>query len=109
MLGCENTITIIHHNKDVDGDTYVCTVYDKASWFKKLTISTSGDGAKPVNSYDVRIMGTMDIDISVGDFVAIGIVGGIKKQSDIKADHFRVTAIGDNRRGGLAHWRISGQ
>ena len=109
MLGCTETVTIIHHNKTIDGDEYICTPFNNASWFKKLTISTSGDGAKPSNSYDCRIMGTMDITVSVGDYVAIGKVEGIKKPSDIKVDHFRVTAIGDNRRSGLAHWRVSGQ
>lgn len=110
MIDCNKTITVIHHVKGKDGDEYICIPHTKASWFKKLTISTSADGAKPVNTYDVRIMGDMDIQVDTGDYVALGIVGSIEKPSDLKnTDHFRITAIGDNRRGSLAHWRFSGQ
>ena len=109
MLGCNNTVTIIHHNKLSDDDDYICTTYDNASWFKKNTITTSADGAKPVNTYDVRIMGDMDIDVSTGDYIAIGNIV-VESVHDLKnIDHFRITAIGDNRRGSLAHWRFSGQ
>lgn len=110
MLECTNTITIIHHNKGVDGDEYICTAYDNASWFKKQTISTSADGAKPVNTYDVRIMGDTKIEVATGDYVALGIIENVETVSDLKNhDYFRITAVGDNRRGSLAHWRLSGQ
>lgn len=109
MLECNNIVTIIHHDKLSDDDEYICTTYDKASWFKKNTITTSADGAKPVNTYDVRIMGDMDIDVSLGDYIAKGniVVETVHALKNI--DHFRITAIGDNRRGSLAHWRFSGQ
>lgn len=109
MLECSNIVTIIHHDKLSDDDEYICTTYDKASWFKKNTITTAADGAKPVNTYDVRIMGNMDINVSLGDYVAKGniVFEGLQDLKNI--DHFRITAIGDNRRGSLAHWRFSGQ
>ena len=106
---CDQTVTLVHHIKGDDGDTYACTTYEKASWFKKQTITTSADGAKPVNTYEVRILGTQDISPALGDYVALGAVSGVSKPSDLKGDHFRVTSIGDNRRGTLAHWRLSGQ
>ena len=110
MLMCDQTVTLVHHVKGDDGDTYTCTTHEKASWFKRNTITTSGDGAKPVNSYEVRIMGTEDISPSLGDYVALGTVQNVSRPSDLSGvDHFRVTAIGDNRRGTLAHWRLSGQ
>ena len=110
MLACNQTITIIHHDKGIDEDTYICRSYERASWFKKNTITTSGDGAKPANSYEVRIMTEEDISIAPGDFVALGVVKGIEKPSDlVSIEHFRITAIGDNRRGKLGHWRVSGQ
>lgn len=110
MIECKNTITVIHHDKAGDADKYICMSYGQASWFKKLTISTSADGAKPVNTYDVRIMGDMDIQVDMGDYVVLGTVEGIEKPSDLKnIEHFRITAVGDNRRGSLAHWRLSGQ
>lgn len=107
---CDQTVTLVHHVKGNDGDTYTCTTYDNASWFTKQTISTSGDGAKPVNSYEVRIMTREDISPSMGDYVVLGAVANVTAPSDLaKHDYFRVTAIGDNRRGWLAHWRLSGQ
>ena len=110
MLECNKTITVIHHDKTSDDDDYICTTHDNASWFKKNTITTSADGAKPVNTYDVRILSNEDITVSLGDYIALGVVSNIGAVSDLKnIDHFRITAIGDNRRGSLAHWRFSGQ
>ena len=110
MLECNNTVTIIHHDRASDDDLYICTAYDSASWFKKKTITTSADGAKPVNTYDVRIMTDEEIEVDLGDFVALGNVDAFETQSDLKDfDYFRITAVGDNRRGILAHWRVSGQ
>lgn len=110
LLGCTETVTLVHHNKD-DEDTYTCTIVNNASWFSKVTITTSGDGAKPVNTYESRLFGEVaGANPSPGDFLVKGIVTGIEKPSDLKGlEYFRITAVGDNRRGGLAHWRVSGQ
>lgn len=110
MIACDNTVTIIHHNKNIDDDTYICTVFSGASWFKKTTISTSAEGAKPNNTYECRIMGADDINAALGDYIALGEVESIESPAELKnTDHFRITAIGDNRRGKLPHWRFSGQ
>lgn len=110
MLACNETVTLIHHDKGVDGDTYICTVLEGASWHKRNTITTSGDGAKPVNTYEARIMTSNNIEAALGDYIARGKVKGIEKPSDLVGlDKFRITAIGDNRRGILPHWRFSGQ
>lgn len=109
MLGCENTITIVHHVKEPKGDTYSCTTYEKASLYKRNTITTSS-GAKPSNTYEVRIMTTDDITVTLGDHIVIGKISDVVKPSDLNGvDSFRITAISDNRRGNLAHWRFSGQ
>lgn len=122
MIGCYNTVTLIHHIKTVDGDVYECIPVSRASWFRKTTISTSGDGAKPSNSFECRILvdgegipcfesvKSNEFTPALGDHIAFGIVSGIEKPSDLKnLDCFRITSIGDNRRGGLPHWRLSGQ
>lgn len=110
MIECNNIITIVHHSKEANADLYICKSYNNASWYKRNTISTSADGAKPVNTYEARIMTTESIDVALGDYVVLGSVQSIDKPSDLKElDHFRITAIGDNRRGLLAHWRVSGQ
>lgn len=107
---CNQTVTLIHHVKEKDGDSYTCKAYGCASWFEKRGISTSGDGAAPSNTYEVRIMTQDDVSPSVGDYVVLGTVENVATPSDLaKHDHFRVTAVGDNRRGKLAHWRLSGQ
>lgn len=110
MLGCTETITLVHHVKD-DDDTYTCHTVENASWFSKTTISTSADGAKPANTFEVRVFDEITGAVpSLGDYVAKGVVDNIEKPSDLKNKvYFRITAISDNRRGGLAHWRLSGQ
>ena len=110
VIGCTETITLIHHIKD-DDDTYTCHTVNKASWHQKTTISTSADGAKPVNTFEVRVFGDfLGVEPSLGDYVVKGVVEGIETPHDMKnTAYFRITAIGDNRRGGLAHWRLSGQ
>ena len=109
MLECNNTVTLLHIDHNSDDDELQCIILENASWFKKNTITTSGDGAKPVNTYESRIMTDRDIPISLGDWLVLGAVEGVEKASDVTADKFRITAIGDNRRGILGHWRVSGQ
>ena len=110
MLMCNETVTLIQHIKGTDADTYKCIVCTGASWYKKTTITTSADGARPANTYEVRIMGNADISPASGDYMALGVVKAIEKPADLKGvDHFRITAIGHNKRGRLAHWRCSGQ
>lgn len=109
MLECNNTVTLLHIDHNSDDDEIECIVLENASWFKKNTITTSGEGAKPVNTYESRIMTDRDIPFSLGDWLVLGGVTGVEKASDVTADKFRITAIGDNRRGMLKHWRVSGQ
>ncbi len=110
MLECNETITLVHQLKD-DDDTLECHTVKNCSWFEKLTITTSADGAKPVNTFEVRIFDALNgIIIARGDYCVKGIVTNIEKPSDLKNEtYFRITAIGNNMRGGLAHWRVSGQ
>lgn len=110
MLMCDQTVTLVRHEKGDDGDSYTCTTYGGASWYERNTITTSGDGAKPSNTYEVRIMTQEDIASSLGDYVVLGEIAAVSKPADLKnLPHFRVTATGDNRRGRLSHWRLSGQ
>lgn len=110
MLGCTETITLVHHIKD-DDDTYTCHTVKNASWFSKTTISTSADGAKPVNTFEVRAMSDfLGAEPSLGDYVVKGIIESVETPRDLKNEvYFRITAIGENKRGGLSHWRLSGQ
>lgn len=111
MLGCTETITLVHHIPEDDGDRYVCHTVNNASWFAKNTIATSADGAKPVNTFDVRIFDTLEgKNPDLGDFCVKGIIEHVTKPADLKGlEYFRITAIGKNYRGALPHWRVSGQ
>lgn len=112
LLMGDQTITLVKHIK-TDTDTYACYRMNGASWFAKTTISTSGDGAKPVNTYVSRIPAEnfpTGIQPAAGDYMVRGVVTAIAKPSDLKGlDYFRVTAVGANNRGGLSHWRVDGQ
>jgi hypothetical protein len=109
MLECNNTVTLLHINHNSDDDEIECIILDNASWFKRNTITTSEKGATPVNTYESRIMTERDIPFSLGDWLVLGAVESVEKPSDVSLDKFRITAIGDNRRGTLKHWRVSGQ
>ena len=109
MLECNNIVTLIHYVHTADDDFIECIILENASWFKRNTITTSRDGAKPVNSYESRIITEADIPVSLGDWLVLGAVESVEKPSDATLDKFRITAIGDNRRGSLGHWRLSGQ
>ena len=110
MLGCTETITLVHHIKN-DDDTYTCHTVKNASWFSKTTIATSADGAKPVNTYDVRVFGSFEgVTPSMGDYVIKGHKNRVESPADLKNEvYFRITAIGYNNRDVLPHWRFSGQ
>ena len=110
MLGCTETVTLVHHDRTSDDDNYICTTFKEcASWFKKQTITTDGNGAKPVNTFECRILTDANITISPGDWLVHGEVSSVETPTSIDLEKFRITAIGDNRRGILAHWRVSGQ
>ncbi len=109
MLACDQTITLVQHIAEENGDVYKCVTVDGASWFSKTVITTSGDGAKPANTYEVRVLTGADLAPSPGDYVVRGVVKSITKPADLKgAEYFRITSVGDNRRGSLPHWRLSG-
>lgn len=109
MIECNNTVTLLHAEHTNDDDFWQCVIFGNASWFKRNTITTSEKGATPSNSYESRIMTEDDINVSHGDWLVLGRVESVEKPSDVTLDKFRITAIGDNRRGSLKHWRLSGQ
>lgn len=108
MLACTETVTLVKHYKE-DADRYVCYVLKQASWFAKTVIVTSGEGAKPANTFDVRIFGVVPTIPAPGDYVVKGTVEDVTKPADLKGrEYFRITSVGDNRRGMLPHWRVAG-
>jgi hypothetical protein len=106
------TITLIKHIKTETADSYACYSMPNASWFASLSIATDGDGAKPVNTYTVRIPAEhvpVGVVPDMGDVIAKGVVTNVTRPADLKTiEHFRITAVGCNLRGLLQHWRVSG-
>lgn len=112
LLMGDETITLVKHKKTDTSDAYVCYAMAGASWFASRTISTSADGAKPVNTFTVRIPGEYvptGVSPETGDYIVKGVVTSVSRPSDLSGrEHFRITAVGNNNRGNLPHWRVSG-
>ena len=114
VLMCNETITLIKHIRDVDGDQYEPIVITGVSWFGKFRISPSESGASSVNEITVRIpVEAMPKGVTpeTGDYVARGAVESAELDFETVSalpDVFEVLSVGDNRRGRLKHWRISG-
>lgn len=54
MLACDETMTLVRHIREDDGDRYECTAIRGGSWYRKTSIALNGDGAKPVGTCSVR-------------------------------------------------------
>ena len=111
LMGVE-AVTLVKHKKTDNADGYVCYSMPGASWFASVSIVTAADGAKPANTYTVRVPSeNMPTGIvpDLGDYVVRGVVTDVSRPADLKGtEHFRITAVGCNLRGNLPHWRVSG-
>ena len=113
MLACTETVTLVHPVREDDSDTYVCTIIHGASWYRKAVITQSADGAKPVPVCKVRIPaenmpeGTTPEE---GDYLVRGVLEAVQRApADFAGmEYMLATAVGDNRRGKLRHWSLSG-
>lgn len=112
MLLCNETVTLIHCELGLDDEQYICTVIEGASWFGKAQITQQQDGFAGGMVVKVRIpeenmpAGVVPRE---GDQMARGRVERIERLKDLEGvEHFKVMAVGDNRRGRLRHWAVSG-
>lgn len=112
MLGCNETVTLMQRLETEEGDRYKAVVIPRASWFGKARMAATAKGLVPQNTYKVRIM-EADMPRGVvpckGDYMVRGRAAAIQRPADLQGlKYFLVTAVGDNRRGRLAHWEVSG-
>ena len=111
-LTCNKTVTLVHHIREKDTDTYACHVINGASWYEKLNVSVSSDGARPKNVFVSRIpeKNMPDCLPETTDFLVLGAVEAISRPSDLKGkNYFQITSVSDNRRNCLLpHVRVSG-
>lgn len=108
MIGCTETVTLVHHVAGVNNDSYVCTVMDGVSWFGKLGDAPSaGNGEAPKTEYTVRIPSDAAPDpLPVpGDLLVRGVLTVYRGKDSLNGrEYFRISRVGDNRRGkNLAH------
>lgn len=112
ILACDEAVTYIAHSGAENADGYAMTLIDGASWYAKR-IYSPGDGAAVSTETIVRVPEEnvpQGLRFSTGDYIARGDRTGSAFDPKLLQDPecFQITSIGDNRRGALPHWRISG-
>lgn len=111
-LTCNRKVTLVHHVRGDDADTYDCHVIDGVSWYEKVQVSTSGDGAKPSSVVISRIPESKlpEAMPEISDYLVLGVVEAISRPSDLRGmKYFRITSVSDNRYDRLLpHVRVSG-
>lgn len=110
---CNETLTLVQHIRESDSDRYVCVPVKGGSWYRKLAVAVSADGAKPVNTCRSRIPVTAlpdNVAPKVGDFLVRGSLTDVyKAPADFSGNDFMlISSVADNRRGRFQHWAVSG-
>lgn len=113
MIACTDTVTLVHPVRGDDGDTYVCTSIHGASWYRKAVIAPDGDGAKPAPVCKARIPAENmpeGVIPEEGDYLVRGALETVRRAPGdfAQREYMLVTVAGDNRRGRLQHWFLSG-
>lgn len=111
-LTCNRKVTLVHHVRGDDADTYDFHVIDGVSWYEKVQVYTSGDGAKPSSVVISRIPESKlpEAMPEISDYLVLGVVEAISRPSDLRGTkYFRITSVSDNRHDRLLpHVRVSG-
>lgn len=113
VLACTETVTLVHLLRGDDGDTYLCTVIHGASWYRKAVTAIDGDGARPVPVCKVRVPAENmpeGVTPAEGDYLVRGVLEEVRRApADFSGrEYVLLTVAGDNRRGRLPHWFLSG-
>lgn len=113
MLMCIECVTLVHAVRGKDGESYTCTPIAGVSWYGKAVTVPSTDGARIQNTYKARIpAGNIPDGVTpcTGDYLVRGTVAQVTRAPTDFADreYFLISAVGDNRRGRLQHWAVSG-
>lgn len=109
LLGCTETVTLVRHVQDANGDSYIRETIHGVSWFEKSGASLSASaGEAPHTEITVRIPAEVCPDPlpKPGDYLikGTGPAGILLKPADFGGyDAFRIAAVGDNRRVCLPH------
>lgn len=113
MLACDETVTLVRHILEQEGDRYACTVIRGVSWHTAEWTTLQEHGFVKKRETKARIPENCMLEGVIpeaGDWMIRGAVTEIAEQSDLEAwEHIRIMTVGDNRRGGLPHWAVTGQ
>lgn len=104
LIGCTETITIVHHDATADGDTYRVMVVMHASWHGKRGFTPSNNGFAPRDEYTVRIPAAFAPPIlpQAGDLIVRGILHRFDGKRSLEGKTwFQASFVGDNRRNGV--------
>lgn len=111
MIGCNETVTFIHHTVRPDADEYTCTAVVGVSWFGKRGISPTQSGETPTDEYTVRIPEDLIPEVlpESGDIAVRGVVASYNGANIPNGlEHFVISKVSDNRRGTfLRHLAVS--
>jgi len=113
LLACIETITVLQLDYDatLDKDVYKSWIVRDVSWFSKLIVGLDGKGLTGKSEFRVRIPSSIALPTTIqpGDIIVRGNAGIVQKAADFKdREHFTVLSVGDNRRGSIPHWAVSG-
>ena len=101
MLGCTDTITIVRHIQTRKDDRYECEVVVGVSWHGKRGDAPNDNGEAPKMQYTVRIPAALAPETipKNGDLIVRGIFAEYSRNALKDREWFRVSMVGDNRRG----------
>ncbi len=103
MRQCNETVTLVRHIAEANADCYECEVIVGVSWFgKRGSVPVQGGGITPRDEYTVRIPEELvpEIPPKDGDLLVRGVLGAYDgKRSLTGREYFRISYVGDNRRG----------
>lgn len=116
MLLCNETVTLVRHDRTRTGDSFACTAIVGVSWYAKATVKPpsqmGANGVELANTFKVRIPEANlpeGAALRTGDYLVRGVVGSVERLADLKdREYFKIMTVGDNRRGRLRHWAVSG-
>ncbi len=113
MLTCRETVTLIKHVKTPSGDEYVPHAVAGASWHGGMSLAPVDNGEVSHFALSVRIpQQRMPVGVipAAGDLVLRGPLPDGADCSSLASvlaiGAVRITAVRDNCRGSLPHWRL---
>lgn len=109
---CNKSVTLVHHTRGTDSDTYTCYPIEGVSWYEKVQVTISSDGSRPKNTIISRIPAANMPECmpEISDFIVYGTVSDIARPADLKGQkYFQIKSVSDNRQNCLLpHVRVSG-